>query len=119
MTSEADEIELEGHELIARGHARLAEAARVRARAASTSVDWIRVDALPVPRRSALAACRSGALRAIKKGRVWITTRADADAFLSRVAPAIATNDEDDEIRRALGLRTRKEGLVSGSYARS
>lgn len=106
----ADEIELEGHELIAQGHARLAEAARVRARATSAAGDWIRVDSLPIPRRSALAACRTGELRAIKRGRVWLTTRIDADAFLSRQAPPAAANDDDsdDDVRRALGLRTKR-----------
>lgn len=103
----ADELELEGHELISQGHARLAEAARLRARTMSAAGDWIRVDAIPIPRRSALAACRSGALRAVKRGRVWLTTRADADAFLSRQAPTSAANDDDD-VRAALGLQTRR-----------
>jgi hypothetical protein len=103
-----EQLELEGHELIARGHARLADAARKRAQLTTAAGDWIRVDALPIPRRSALAACRAGDLRAVKRGRVWLTTRADADAFLARQPPASAANDDaENDVRRALGLVTR------------
>ena len=104
----ASELELEGHELIARGHARLAEAARARTTKSESTGEWIRVDSLPIPKRSALLAARSGALRAVKSGRVWLTTPADAAAFLSSTTPAGPANDGDDDVRRALGLVLRR-----------
>ena len=109
-TKSASELELEGHELIARGHARLAEAARARTTKSESTEEWIRVDSLPIPKRSALLAARSGALRAVKSGRVWLTTPADAAAFLSSSTPAGPANDGDgdDDVRRALGLVPRR-----------
>jgi hypothetical protein len=104
----ADELELEGHERIAEGHALLAAAARVRAKTVSPLGDWVRVDALPIPKSAALAACRSGELRAVKRGRSWLTTRADADAFLAKAPPAKASNSTDDDLRRELGLERRR-----------
>lgn len=70
--------------------------------------DWIRVDSLPGSKRSALVAARTGSLRAIKKGRTWLTTRADADAWLSSEKPAPAANDDDDDVRASLGLAPRR-----------
>jgi len=109
-TKSASELELEGHELIARGHARLAEAARARTTKSESTGEWIRVDSLPIPKRSALLAARSGALRAVKSGRVWLTTPADAAAFLSSTTPAGPANDGDGDadVRRALGLVPRR-----------
>jgi len=108
-TKSASELELEGHELIARGHARLAEAARARTTKSESTGEWIRVDSLPIPKRSALMAARSGALRAVKRGRAWLTTPSDAAAFLSAAAPTVAAaNEGDDDVRRALGLVPRR-----------
>ncbi len=103
-----DEIDAEGEELIARGHAYRAEAARRRAKLNSSAGDWIRVDTLPVSKRVALAAARSGTLRAIKRGRVWLTTRIDADAWIAIAKPAVPANDGDDDVRSALGLVVRR-----------
>jgi len=105
------DLETEGHDLIARGHARLAEAARLRAfRSVDTRVDWIRVDSLPIPKRSAFVAARSGELRAVKRGRVWLTRRADADDFLKKSSARDAANDAEaeDDVRAALGLVCRR-----------
>jgi hypothetical protein len=104
----AEQLDAEGLDLIARGYAKRAEAARLRSTQSTAAGDWIRVDELPVPKRSALAAARSGTLRAVKQGRVWLTTRIDADAWLARAKPAAPANDGDDDVRAALGLVVRR-----------
>jgi hypothetical protein len=108
-SSTADQLEAEGHDLIARGHTRLAEAAKTRAKTTSAAGDWIRVDSLPGSKRAALAAARGGQLRAVKRGRLWITTRADAAAWLANAKSAQAANDDcDDDLRASLGLARRR-----------
>jgi len=104
------ELEHEGHELIAQGHTRLAEAARLRALRSDARADWIRVDSLPIPKRSALIAARTGELRAVKRGRVWLTRRTDADEFMLKSGSHAAANDADmdDDVRAALGLACRR-----------
>lgn len=106
-----DHLEAEAYELMARAYAKRAEAARARAEQAMPAGDWIRVDALPVSKRSALAAARTGSLRAIKQGRTWLTTKSDAAAWLANAKRAIAANDGergDDDVRASLGLAPRR-----------
>lgn len=51
--------------------------------------------ALPMPKRSALALARSGAIRgAVKVGRVWMATRAALAAYLASRAPTMAPEAE-------------------------
>jgi hypothetical protein len=100
----ADALDAEAFDLEARAAALHAEAARRRASQDAPSA-WVRADSLPIAKSAALAACRSGALPATKKGRVWLVRRVDADAFLARttVAP-FATVSSDDAVRARLGL---------------
>lgn len=106
----AEELEREGHEFISQGHARLAEAARRRSvTAGGAAGEWKRVDSLPVPKRVGLAACRSGSLRAVKKGRVWVCRQSDADEWLGRPSDAaIPASHLDDEVRASLNLVRRR-----------
>jgi hypothetical protein len=107
-----DDLDAEAFELEARAAVLHAEAARRRARlACGTSVEWFPATDLPLPRKTILAACRSGSLRAVKRGRTWLTTRADAEGFIT--ATRTIANDTnastDDDVRAALGL-ARKAG---------
>ena len=106
-----DELDAEAFELEARAAVLHAEAARQRARSSRPGdAGWIAAVSLPLPRKTVLAACRSGELRAVKRGRTWVTTLADADAFLSR-AKEIANDtlhaNVDDELREKFGLERR------------
>jgi hypothetical protein len=105
-----DVLEAEAHELMARAHAKLAEAARLRARSfAATSSDWIDATSLPLPRKTVLRACRAGELRASKRGRRWLCTRADADAYLASATPKPThANDAEADVRARLGLAPRR-----------
>lgn len=100
-----DELDAQAHELEAKASLLRARAARLRAAARTPELAWIPVAALPLPRRAALAAARSGVLRAVKRGRTWLTTRADADAYLRSQQPTPAANDDD--VRAALGIARR------------
>lgn len=108
----AKHLRAKGHDLIAQGHACLAEAERLASTKADPSNNWIPALSLPLPRKRVLAACRSGVLRAVKNGRTWLTTRADADAFLSKSNESAndhgsSTRADDDDIREAFGLQRR------------
>lgn len=107
----ADELDAEAYDLEARAAALHAEAARRRAqRSTSSSVEWFPATDLPLPRKAVLADCRSGALRAVKRGRTWLTTRADADAYIATTKNAAndtTVGSRDDDVRALLGLARR------------
>ncbi len=104
--SSADAIDARAYELEAEAARLHAEACRLRVSVAKADV--IAATDLPLPKKLVLEACRSGALPAVKKGRTWLVTRADAEAFLAK--PAKAKDAEpvveqlDDALRKKLGL---------------
>lgn len=113
VTKTAAELERDGYELISRGNACLAEAARLRAVCERGSDDLVDVASLPIPKRAAFNAARSGALRAAKVGRRWLARRSDVEAFIAEQAktarPANDTDhtNHDDDVRASLGLVSR------------
>src|SRR5580692_3909036 len=69
---------------------------------------------VPAPRRSVLAACRSGAIAgASRVGRRWLASRGAVEAWLRVCGPravATPTDDEDDleSVRRSLATPGRR-----------
>lgn len=82
----ADALEAEGHDFIAKGHARLAEAQRLRAVGGKNDVgsEWVDPVASPLGKRRTLALCRAGALESSKVGKKILVLKASLDAFLAR-----------------------------------
>lgn len=110
LAKSPDDLDAEAFELEVRAAALHAEAARRRSRVSSgAGVEWFAATDLPLPRKAVLAACRSGALRAVKQGRTWLTTRADAEAYITATKSiANDTNSSsDDDVRASLGLARR------------
>lgn len=107
-----DEIEIERIEAAARDLMAIAAERRLRLRASSVSgVDWLDVAMLPISKRVAFVACRTGALKARKTGRTWLTTAADFEAYLARGDRETSNVvDIDHATRAALGLDPRKVG---------
>jgi hypothetical protein len=102
----ADELEAEGHSLIARGHSKLAEAQRTRASARSADgapVEWISPEASPLGKRRTLALCRAGALESSKVGRKVLVRKASLDAFLRRHERGVDMPAEDEDLFGAAG----------------
>jgi hypothetical protein len=93
-------LEAEGHELISRGHARLAEAAKLRADAAPPPANrqsWIPAAESPLGKRKTLALHRARAVESTKVGRSVLIRRASLEQYLNehRHDGAEARDDED------------------------
>lgn len=93
--SRADELEAEGHEKIAEGHALLARARRERAPAVAPAEEWVAPDASPLGKRRTLALARSGALESSKVGRRVLIRRTSLDAYLRRHERGVEEREED------------------------
>lgn len=92
-------IEAEGHALIARGHAKLAEAARLRAatpQAEGERASWIPVAESPLGKRRTLALARSGAVESSKVGRKVLVRRASLAGFLNEHRRTPIEDEEED-----------------------
>ena len=90
-------LEAEAHELIARGHAKLAAARRAATAEtpANDSAEWIPAAASPLGKRKTLALARAGAVESSKVGRTVLIRRASLDAFLTSQRRDAANDDED------------------------
>lgn len=102
VVSRTQPLDAEGFELIARGFALLAQAARERASsqviAAGAAPDWIPAARSPLGRRRTLQLARSGALESAKVGRAVLVHRASLARFLDehRRATDVARADGED-----------------------
>ena len=95
--SRADELEAEGHDHLAKGHALLALARRARTPAsAANDNEWITPLDSPLGKRRTLAVCRSGALESSKIGRKILVRRASLEAYLERHRRDAAPADDED-----------------------
>ncbi len=98
----ADDVEREGHELIARGHTKLAEAARLRASEpanATARPSWIPASDSPLGRRRTLALARAGQIESSKIGRAVFVRTASLAGFLDehrRASPDTTLEGDDD-----------------------
>lgn len=100
-----DELDAQAFDLEARAAKLHAEAARLRARRAMTAPadDWVPLAKLPLAKKSARALAKSQAVESkLVGGRLYVL-RSSFDAFMRSSAPT-PLPDEDDDLRRELGL---------------
>lgn len=98
--SRADDLKAEAHDLIAKGHAKLAEATRLDSQAPAndnTKPSWIPAAASPLGNRQTLALARAGALESAKVGRKVLVKRASLAAYLERHERGVDPAPEPDE----------------------
>ncbi len=103
-----EDLEAEGHADLARGHAKLAEAARLRrARApVAPAEDWIPIAKLPLAKKSARAIVRSKAVESKEvRGRLYVL-RSSFDSFMRTSETTSKPASDDDALRAELGLQS-------------
>lgn len=90
-------LESEGHTLIARGHEKLAEAARLRTETGAVArPSWIPAAESPLGKRKTLALARAGALASSKIGRQVLVRRASLDALIEGGRRGDVADEEED-----------------------
>jgi hypothetical protein len=99
--SRADELEAEGHELIARGHACFAQVARLRTSEGPAKTErpsWIPVAESPLGKRRTLALARCGAIESSKVGRKVLVRSASLAGYLDEHRRGSVEGADDENL---------------------